>query len=148
MTVKESKKFNNSKRVWIIILLILSCILSAFLLWNIEAVPSQKLQNSAQLDSLIVHALELHGVQPEQIRERDITIDSTFTRKVYSVGVPSDFSKTSFHHNLHSNLFPYSVKTVGKVQFPARDVSIQILYNKNVLRTVTLQTDPLLNISP
>lgn len=148
MTEKQSDRFLNSKRGWITILLLLSCTISAFLLWKSGPVVSQRLQHSEQLDSLIVHTMNLHGIQANQIREREITIDSTFTRKIYSVGVPSEFSKTSFHYDLHSKLLPYSANTIGKVQFPERNVSIQVLYNKNVLRTVTLQTDPLLNISP
>lgn len=147
MTDKRPDRLWRTKRGWIITLLLLSCILAAVLLWKNNPIPSQRLQHSEQLDSLIVRTMDMHGIHSDQVRQREIVIDSTFIRKIYSVDVPSGFSKTTFHYDLHTILLPYSANTVGKVEFPERDVSIQVLYNRNVLRTVTLQTDPLLNIS-
>lgn len=145
MTEQKKKRNWTGKREWISILLLLSCIASVILYWDTDYISDQTLQSTAQIDSLIIQTFTKHGVQPEQIREREITIDSTFTRKVYTVAVPSGFSKTSLHYNLHSELLPYAVRTAGKVQFPEYNVSIHVLYDHTVLRTISLQTDPLLN---
>lgn len=148
MSEEKAEILKNNKRVWITILLLASCLTAAALLWGRQGVPARSLASTAQLDSLIIQTLDLHGVASEQVRQSEITLDSTFTRRVYSVTVPFDFSKTTYHYDLHSVLLPYSATTVGKVQFPEKNIAIQILYNSRVLRTVHLRTDPLLDQSP
>lgn len=147
MSEQKAENLRNNKRVWIALLLLTSCLTAAILLWSGKGVPARGLASSAQLDSLIIQTLNLHGLTSEQVRQSEITIDSTFTRRVYTVAVPHDFSKTTFHYDLHTVLLPYSAGTAGKVYFPEKNFAIQILYNSHVLRTVHLRTDPSLDPS-
>ncbi|TVR16682.1 MAG: hypothetical protein EA391_07050 [Balneolaceae bacterium] len=139
---------NTNKRKWIAILLLLSCTASLVLLATAEPIEQRKvLTNASQIDSLITVTLQDFRIPNSQIRTQTVAIDSVFSRTVYTVRVPSQFSKTSFHLRLHEHVWPYSVQTSGTVQFPERNLRIHLLYNNNVLRSVHLNTDTRLNLS-
>lgn len=121
---------------------------SALLLWNTDPKATEKLSTTAQIDSLITLTLSDFNASAPPFQTQTITIDSVFTRKIHTMGVPSDFSKTSFHYQLHKNLLPLDVRTYGVVQFPERHLHIHMMFNNTVHRTLVLQTDPLLNLSP
>ena len=138
----------TDKRKWIAILLFLSCTAALVLLATAEPVEKRKvLTNASQIDSLIIVAFQDFRVPSSQIRTQTVAIDSVFSRTVYTVRVPSHFSKTSFHLKLHEHVWPYSVQTSGTVQFPERNLRIHLLYNDTVMRSVHLNTDTRLNLS-
>jgi uncharacterized protein (UPF0276 family) len=141
-------KHSTQKQYWIVFLLFISCFFSGALLLTTEPVQTSPLQSVAELDSLITETLADFDVDRNQIRIRNTTIDSSFTRKTYIVDVPSQFSKTTFHYNLHTTLAHYVMDTHGVVHFPDEDLHIHLLFENTVYRTIQLRTDPLLNLVP
>jgi hypothetical protein len=131
----------GTKRVWVVWLLFFSCIAAAVLLLKMETPPRTQLTSTAQLDSLITLTLDEHNIPQNRIRSRTVEIDSVFSRNLYTVRVPPDFSKTSFHYSLHHNLQPYRVQTIGHVQFPEQNLRIHLLVNDKVHRSVFLNSD-------
>jgi hypothetical protein len=130
-----------TKRAWIVLLLLFSCIASGLLLWKADPVKNQTLTSPAQIDSLITLVFNEFHLSPEQVRSQTVQVDSVFARNIYSVTVPPAFSKTSFHYRLHQELWPYDARTAGKVVFPDRDLRIHILFNNKVQRSVFLYSD-------
>ncbi|MCC5942572.1 MAG: hypothetical protein JJU37_13615 [Balneolaceae bacterium] len=147
MNSDEETKDTSGKRKWIALLLLFSCIAAIVLLWNAEPVDHKRLTDSAQIDSLITLVLQDYRIPDSQVRVQTVQIDSVFSRNVYNVRVPSQFSKTSFHLSLHEHAWPFSIQTAGTVQFPERNLRIHLLYNDKVMRSVHLSTDTRLNLT-
>lgn len=139
---------STQKQYWIVFLLFISCFFSAALLFITEPVQTSPLQSAAELDSLIVETLSDFRVNTDQFRTKTTTIDTSFTRKTYIVDVPSQFSKTMFHYDLHTKLSRYLLDTHGVVHFPDEDLHIHLIFAGTVHRTIQLRTDPLLNLVP
>jgi hypothetical protein len=130
-----------TKKAWIVLLLFFSCAASAVLLWKTDPEHKKILTSPAQIDSLITLTFQEFNLPSEQVRIRSVEIDSLFKRNIYSVRVPVNFSKTSFHYHLHQKLWPYGVRTAGSVEFPDRNLRIHVLANNNVHRSVFLYSD-------
>jgi hypothetical protein len=108
--------------------------------------PQRNLLSSAsQLDSLIFLTFDEFRLPQSQIRMQSVKVDSVFSRNIYSVRVPRNFSKTSFHFSLHSELLPYQAETIGHVEFPDHNLRIHVIVNNKVHRSVIINTDPLLH---
>lgn len=129
------------KKGFIVLLLLLSCIASIIVLSKMEPPVVAKLHSVSQLDSLISITFDHHRIHSGQVRVQTVEIDSLFTRNIYTVNVPPDFSKTSFHYSLQQNLWPYEVKTTGQVQFPEKNLRIHLLVNDNVHRSLFINTE-------
>lgn len=140
--MKEQKK----KRL-IAILLLVSCFISGYMLFATSEGGTKRLQNLAQADSLILDELADFNVNEQQIQTSTTRVDSHFSRKTYLVGVPYQFSKTQFHAELNNSLYQYSIQTPAKVTFPEENVNIHLAYKGNIIRSVSLQTDPKLAIN-
>lgn len=140
--MKEQKK----KKV-IAALLLISCFISGYLLIFSSSGGSKRLQNIAQADSLIQQELDDFNIDEQQIRISTTQVDSNFSRKTYHIGVPYEFSKTQFHAELNRRFHEYTVQTPAKVTFPEQNVDIHLLYRGTVIRTLSLQTDPELEIT-
>ncbi len=135
------RKIKKGKKI-VTLLLVLSCVVSGFIL---AASPSYKIytiENNQQLDSLISFHLQYSRIMPQQMRVSNIIIDTTFARKEYRVEVPSRFSKTLFHAALDKDLYRYDITAPAKVHFPSRDMDIYIYHTGTVLRTIRLTTNP------
>jgi uncharacterized protein YqkB len=130
-----------NKKAIIVLLLVISCFATATLHVQIKPGNSQKLKSVAQIDSLITQTRYDFRISSNQVSTRTIEIDSLFSRQVYTLRVPPGFSKTTFHHHLHSRLYPLNVQTYGLVQFPDKDMDLHIMYNQTIYRTVQLRTD-------
>lgn len=126
------------KRALIVLLLIISCTASGYLLLMTEATPVYSLKSPRQLDSLITDSFREFNISNSQIRTQNIQIDSSFTRKRYVIEVDPAFSKTSFHYRLHERLWPYNTGTIGHVEFPERNLQVHIAYNQTIHRTIYL----------
>lgn len=129
------------KRGFIVILLVISCLISVYLLLVVEPVAVYNLHSPRQLDSLITESFHEFNISNTQIRTETIQIDSTFSRKQYRVEVTPTFSKTSFHYRLHERLLPYDTKTIGHVEFPEKNMQLHVAYNATVQRTIYLYVD-------
>ena len=129
------------KRGLIVVLLVISCTLSIYLLWTTEPMPVNQLKSPRQLDSLLTDAFREFNIPNSRIRSQTIQIDSSFSRRRYIVEVAPDFSKTSFHYRLHERIWPYDAETIGNVYFPERDMQIHIAYNGTIHRTVFLYSE-------
>lgn len=136
------------KQYWIVFLLFISCFFSAALLFATEPVQTSPLESPAELDPLIVETLSDFNVSQNQVQTFTTQIDTTFSRKTYSVNVSSQFSKTTFHYDLHMKLSRYMVNTHGTVHFPDEDLHIHLIFGETVHRTIRFRTNPLLNLSP
>lgn len=135
--MKEQKK----KKV-IAILLFVSCFVSGYMLFMSSGKASRQLRNLAQADTLINKELAAFHIKDRQVRVSTINIDSTFSRKIYHIGVPFQFSKTQLHADLNNTFYKYGVRTPAKVSFPEKNVQIELVYHKTVIRTISIQTDP------
>lgn len=131
----------QTKKKLIAGLLLVSCIISGWLLVITPAADTQSLQRLTQADSLLQRTLGDYNVSKGQVRTSSTQIDSNFTRIVHTVYVPPGFSKTQFHASLKQRLAPYGVAVPAKVIFPDRDMHIQFDYNDTIIRTVKLITD-------
>ncbi|MEX2456094.1 MAG: hypothetical protein WD381_02220 [Balneolaceae bacterium] len=131
-----------NQKVWIVLLLGLSCVVAFSLHLTLDPTPSQKLENQQQIDSLITETLTDFNIPLEQVRTTTIEHDSLFHRKNYRINVYPGFSKTSFHYTLHKKLFPLQIETYGEVFFPEKDLRLHLFYNDTIQRSVTIQTDP------
>lgn len=129
----------TSKQWGVVFLLFAGCVLSGYMLYNTEPVPYKKLNSATQLDSLISSTLNEMNVPSNRVRMHTVEIDSIFYRNIYSVTVPPNFSKTTFHYTLHEHLWPYRAQTVANVQFPDRSMNIHLIVNDKVHRSVFLQ---------
>lgn len=131
-----------SKKGWVTLLLAVCCFLAATLHIQLDPIQSRILLSPAQLDSLIIQTTYDFRVAAEQVRVRTIEHDSLFQRKLYTINVAPGFSKTTFHHHLNTRLTPLDVSLYGIVQFPERDLHLNVLYNNTVHRTIRIQADP------
>ena len=135
--MKEQKK----KRL-IALLLFTACLISGYMLFATSDGGSKQLQPLSRADSLIYSELRDFNIGNSQIRVSSVSIDSTFSRKIYHVGVPYQFSKTQFHAELNNRFYPYAVNTPAKVTFPQEDMNIHLLYRNTVVRSIIIKTDP------
>lgn len=131
----------NGKKL-VTVLLVLSCIVSGIILAASPDYKSYRIENTRELDSLLSVHLQDAQIKAEQIRVSGIKIDTIFTRKAYRIEVPSRFSKTLFHVDLHKDLFKYDIQAPAKVHFPSHDMDIYIYDQGTVLRTIRLTTNP------
>ncbi len=139
---EKNKKYK--KKTVAAVLLFFSCIAAVLLLWKAEPPQRTLISSPAQIDSLISLTFNEFLVPQSYIRIRSVQVDSTFSRDIYSIRVPRDFSKTSFHYQLHQELLPYNAKTIGQVEFPDRNLRIHVIVNNKVHRSLFINTDPLL----
>jgi hypothetical protein len=130
---------SETQRQVIVVLLGLSCITAVLLLWKVDPVVPKKLTSPAQLDSLITVSFDRLELRNNQVRKRTIQVDSLFSRAVYNVEVAPNFSKTTLHYTLNDELFPYGVRSIARVEFPARHVYIHLLVNDNIHRSVIIR---------
>lgn len=128
----------KSRRHLITALLVFACILSGSILATTDAPPKQRLLSVDILDTVIQDAFKNHQISRNQYRTRTISVDTLFSRKIYRVGVPSSFSKTSFHLALHQELLAHDVHTPAKIVFPEHTMNIFLTYNGTVHRTIEL----------
>lgn len=133
--------FKKGKTI-VTLLLTLSCIISGIILAVSPAPVSYKLQNLHEVDSLLSIQMQNAQIIPAQVQTTKITADTVFTRKNYRIEVPSRFSKTMFHIQLHNEFNLYGIQTPAKVHFPSKDMDIFLYYNDTVLRKIRLTTDP------
>jgi hypothetical protein len=122
-------------------LLLLLCVVSAILLIFLEVPDNKRLSSAEELDELIFSGLEEFNIIRDQVRSRQIEIDSTFTRKSYSVILHPSFSKTQIHHRLHTRLHEYEIETPARVNRPDDEMTIFVTANGTVYRTIRLITD-------
>ena len=131
----------NRKKEFIVLLLLLSCVASTIVLAKMDPPPNTRLHSAAQLDSLITLTFDQYRISQQRVRVQRVQIDSLFNRNIYTVTVPQNFSKTSFHHSLHQNLWPYKAETTAQVEFPEKNLRIHILVNDKVHRSLFINTE-------
>ncbi len=131
----------NRKKEFIVLLLLLSCAASTIVLARMEPPDITRLHSATQLDSLITLTLDQHRISQQSIRMRQVEIDSIFSRKIYTVSVPDNFSKTTFHYDLHQNLWPYQARTSARVEFPEKNLRIHVIVNGNVHRSLIINSE-------
>ncbi len=136
----------GTQRKLIAALLAFSCILSMFILAKSEPVKPKKLTHSAQLDSLITASMHELNIPSTQVRYRTIEVDSLFYRRVYTVRVAPNFSKTTLHYTLQREMWPYGVNTIGKLSLPDREMNIHLLHRGQVYRSLIVREDPELRL--
>ncbi len=132
---------SESRLKFIAILLALSCILAIYLLIGTSPVPKKNLVHSSQIDSLITLTLEDFNIPANQVRRRNIQVDSVFSRSVYTIRVAPNFSKTTLHYTLKEELWPYRIDPIATVQFPDRDMRLHLLINNQIYRTLIIRDD-------
>lgn len=122
-------------------LLLVSCVISGWLLVITPVNNSKSLQHLGQADSLLQRTMTDYNISEHQVSRSSTEIDSAFNRLTHTVHVPPGFSKTQFHASLQQRVAPYGVDVPARVIFPDRDMHIQFDYKNTVIRTVKLITD-------
>jgi hypothetical protein len=128
-------------RLILTILLFLACVMSTILLATAPPIKVQTITTEAEVDSLIELAFSDYGITRSQYRSQALAIDTSFSRKIYRMNVPEEFSKTSFHLRLQKAISPYGLEVPAKIYFPDEDMHIHILYNDTVWRTIRITTN-------
>lgn len=131
----------KTKKRLIALLLLISCITSAIILFYSGEAEQKKLQNFAQADSLIIDTLHQFNINSNQYRVQTRVVDSVLTRKTYTIDVPPQFSKTLLHAELNRTFHPLSVETPARISLPEEHLLIQLSYQGTVFRTLSLKTD-------
>ena len=132
-----NRKIERSK-ILLIVLLFCTSILTVFLLITLPAPQSSS--NLILLNEKIDEAIEHAGIQTDKLNKSIIKVDSTFSRSTYQIPVPHNFSKTTFHINLHQQLIEYGITCPAKFQFPENNMDIFVTYNNTVFNTIKLVT--------
>lgn len=135
--MKEQKK-----KKFIALLLLLACLLSGYMLVRTSEEATKHLQSFAGADSLIELELESFRISDQYIQSANIQIDSSFSRKVYYVDLPSEFSKTQLHAELNNRFHPYGISLPARVTFPEGNMQVHLQYKQTIIRTIVLRTDP------
>lgn len=130
----------RKSRLVLTILLFAACVLSTILLATAPPIHVNTITTEAEVDSLIELAFSDYGVNRTQYRVQTLSIDTAFSRKLYRIEVPPEFSKTSFHLRLQKTVSPFGLEVPANVYFPDKDMNIHILYNDTIWRTLRLQT--------
>jgi hypothetical protein len=107
----------------------------------VEPAPVYQLNSPQQLDSLITNSFQEFNISSSQIRTQNIPIDSIFTRRRYIVKVSPVFSKTSFHYSLNQRLWSFDAETIGRVEFPEKNLQVHVAYNETIHRTIYLYSE-------
>lgn len=136
----SGKSYTVQSKRWIVRLLAVCSTLALILYFSWQPDAPARLQSASLLDDLIRDTLENYHVPVHRIRTQTIAIDSLNSRRVYTIAVPPEFSKTEWHYELDKAVRPYKIETPGRVHFPQKDLHIHLLYNRNIVRTVRLQT--------
>ena len=123
------------------ILLTGSCLAALVLLFGYEPPDPDSHYASAELDSLIYHELQLFNIPASRVNERTFEVDTTFSRTTYQVGVPQGLSRTFVHSELSQRLHEASFRTRGTVDFPDRDITMDITRDNTLLRRVRFVED-------
>ena len=131
----------NRKKEFVVLLLLLSCVASTIVLAKMDPPTNVHLHSAAQLDSLITLTFDQYRISQQCVRVHRVQIDSLFNRNIYTVTVPQNFSKTSLHHSLHQNLWPYKAETSARVEFPEKNLRIHVLVNGKVHRSLFINTE-------
>lgn len=134
----DSSDDEKRKRRRLVQLLLLCCLASATMLVWWEPETTRHLRSGAEADSLIRHTIDHFGIMPNNIRIQTIRIDSLLERKHWSLDIPSGFSSTDWHYQLHRRLQPYGVETPARVFFPEREMLIHLIRNETTFRTIRL----------
>lgn len=132
----------RTKKRIIAALLLVSCIISGYMLASVSAPPFRELNNLSEADSLLLRHFESFNIPRSQVSVRTVRVDSNFSRKQYRVRVPPGFSKTQLHAEITEGFYPRNVSAPARVRFPQLDLSIYLAYRNTVIRTVTIETDP------
>lgn len=119
-------------------LLLLCCLASATALQLWEPESTTHLRSGAEADSLIRHTIDHFGVMPNDIRVQNIRIDSVLQRKHWRLEIPSGFSATDWHYQLHRNLHALGVESPARVFFPEREMLIHLIRSETTFRTIRL----------
>ncbi len=128
-------------RLILTILLFLACVLSTILLATAPPIKVQTITTEAEVDSLIELAFYDYGITRSQFRTQSLAIDTSFSRKIFRLNVPKEFSKTSFHLRLQESITPFGLEVPAKIYFPDEDMNVHILYNNTVWRTIRITTN-------
>lgn len=137
--MKKTGADKQTLKKWIVLLLSVSCLAVVLLHISEEPPPVRTLSHSSMADSLLTVAFNEAGIPGNRISSRQIEIDSTLSRRIYSVELPPGMSATKWHYDLQKILGPYGLRTPSKVTFPEMTLNIHLTYGTNVIRTVTLQ---------
>lgn len=129
------------KKRLIVLLLFLSCLLSAALLIATPEAENRRVRSLAQVDSLIQETFVPFNIGERQIDSRYVAVDSTFRRRVFRLTLPASVSKTQLHARMQRTLHPYDISSPSRVKLPGEEMNIHLVWNQTVIRTLHLRTD-------
>ena len=138
----EMYSAEGNQRAQIAVFLGVACMIIAAVLTSYNPAPTYRLKNLAHADSLVRAVFDEHALDPRAIRSRMIRIDTLFYRTNYTVNVPRDFKKTSFHHSLFKKIEPYGMTTYGTINLSERSMTVHILYTGSIISTVQVAETP------
>jgi len=128
----------RSKKQIVTGLLFLACIIAGWLLLSAPSVQYKNLKKISQVDSLLKTTLARYHISWQQVSTRSVQVDSTFSRAIHTINVPAHFPQTEFHLALKHTLSPYDISVPAHVNFPAKNLDIQIYFDNTIIGTIKL----------
>ena len=125
----------------ILVLLALSSLTAAVVLYNTSPTENNNLKSLAQVDSLIVDHFRSFNIQGERINKRTITAADSFSRVVYQVEVPRNFAESHWHYTLHKKILPLGLQDPARVDQSEQKTRIHLIKKRTVFRTIEFKAD-------
>lgn len=129
------------KKKIILVLLTLSCLTAAVVLYNTSPVANKPLRSLAQVDSLIIDQFRDFNIHDARINKQTVTAGENFSRIVYRVDVPRNFAESHWHYTLHKKITPLGLKDPARVNQPEQKIRIHLVKNRTIFRTIEFKAD-------
>ena len=118
-----------------------SCLTGVVLLASHTTGSNAHKASIAELDSLIQDELDIFNIRSDQVTQRTVEVDSLFSRKIVDVGIPLGLSRTFIHTELAKRISKAGWESRGRVEFPERDITMEVISENTLVRTIHLRRD-------
>jgi hypothetical protein len=120
-------------------LLSLSIVVSVVLLAYTPTNEQIRFESWDDLDNFIIHNIQHFDTPAIRIRHRTYEVTDDFSRRTYTVDIPRGYPQTLFHKQLADTLRYYGADTYAEVSFPDRLLTIHILFEETLARSIRMQ---------
>ncbi|KPP95160.1 MAG: hypothetical protein HLUCCA01_04560 [Bacteroidetes bacterium HLUCCA01] len=117
-------------------LLFLCNLAAVVLLLTTEAEESTPLSDWNQLDQLLLTTIQDFRQPPERVQIRTIDAHENLERKIITVDIAEGYPQTEFHRTVLQQVQQYRGGTYGLVSFPDQMLTIYIMFENTVVRTI------------
>lgn len=123
----------------LLILLLLSIVVTMLLLNYLPKDEQQRFESWVEFDNFILYNIQHFDTPAIRIRHRTYEVSDDFSRRTYTVDIPRGYPQTLFHKQLADTLRYYGADTYAEVSFPDRLLTIHILFEETLARSIRMQ---------